>query len=393
MPLSLRAVSAGLLAIYVADRALKLAAVERFMRCAAPPVPDVWPSVTLVQPVTRAAHDLTPILAARTRLDYPGVVRQLVVCDRADAASRALCRRVLGERATIILADPDGGTIATKLGKLRAALLHLDGDIACFVDDDVTLPPAALRTLVAPLRDPASGATFGVARYTAWESIPSSLMSLFVNSNALLSYLPLTYLTAPYTITGHLFALRRATLLAVGAFGDQLDRIDDDHELARRVRVHGLRPIQTSLLYDVTNRLDSFAAYRAQLRRWFIFPRQAMLPYLDGRERALTGLGSVGGLIPSILCLLALLTRRRAAGLAYLCALSLAAAVQLRLERAYLGAATPPRRWALLPLVATVTPAQVLALLFARPIVEWRGQRLAIERGGQFRVLVKDAHP
>lgn len=112
-----------------------------------------------------------------------------------------------------------------------------------------------------------------------------------------------------------------------------------------------------------------------------------MLPYLGGRERALTGFGSVGGLIPSLLCLLALLTRRRASGVAYLLALPLACAVQLRLERAYLGAVTPPRRRALFPLVVTVTPAHILALLFARPIVEWRGQRLHIERGGRFSVI------
>lgn len=387
MAVMLRALTAGLLTIYAADRALKLAAVERFMRRPVQAAPKVWPSITLVQPVTRAAHDLMPILVARRRLDYPGAVRHLVVCDRADTASQAQCRALLGEGATIVLADPDGGAIATKVAKLRAALPSLDGEIVCFVDDDVTLPPDALQTLVAPLLRPEHGATFGVARYTAWESIPSSLMSLFVNSNALLSYLPLTYLIAPYTITGHCFALRRATLLAVGAFGDEVDRIDDDHELARRVRAHGLRIVQTPLLYDVTNRLDSFRDDRAQMRRWFIFPRQAMLPYLGQRDRAMTILGSIGGLIPSLLGLLALLTRRRATGGAYLLALFLAIVVQMRLERTYLGGVMPPRRWALFPLVVTSTPAHILALLFARPTVEWRGQRLYIERGGRFRVI------
>ncbi|CAA9579734.1 MAG: hypothetical protein AVDCRST_MAG18-2965 [uncultured Thermomicrobiales bacterium] len=379
--------SGTLLALFAADRALKLAAVAHFFRRPAPPDNGVWPSVTLVQPITRAAHDHAPILAARRALTYPGAVQHLPVCDRADLASQERCRAILGADVAIVLADPDGGVIATKLAKLRAGLPQGRGEIVCFVDDDVTLPPEALQVLVAPLAKPEVGATFGLARYIAWETIPSSLMSLFVNVNALLSYLPLTYLTEPFTITGHCFALRGATLAAVGGFGEELDRIDDDHELARRVRAHGLRIVQTPLIYDVTNPLDSFAAYRAQLRRWFIFPRQAMLPYLRVKERALVGLGSVGGLPPALLLLLALLTRRRVATSAYLLALALAAAVQVRIERAYLGSATPPRRRALLPFVVTVTPAHVLALLFARPIVEWRGQRLHIYRGGKFSVL------
>ena len=382
-----RVLPRALLALFATDRALKLAAVTQFMRREWPAVRTPWPSVTLVQPITRAPHDFTPILTVRRLLDYPGTVQHLPVCDRADLASQARCRALLGDDVAILLVDPDGGTIATMVAKVRAALPHISGEIVCFVDDDVTLPPDALQTLIAPLMQQGVGATFGVARYIAWGTIPSSLMSMFVNANALLSYLPLTYLTKPFTVTGHCFALRHATLTAIGGFGDDPDRIDDDHELARRVRAHGLRIVQTRLIYDVTNSLDSFSAYRVQMRRWFIFPRQAMLPYLHSRERALLSLGSIGGILPALLLVLVLLTRRCSALGAYLVALLLAACVQLRLERAYLGSVTPPRRWLLFPFVVTITPAHILALLAARPIVEWRGQRLYVHDGGTFTVL------
>lgn len=125
-----------------------------------------WPSVTLVQPITRASHDFTPILTARRMLDYPDTVQHLPVCDRVDLASQARCRALLGDDAAIILVDPDGGTIATKVAKMRAALPHIAGEVVCFVDDDVTLPPDALQRLVAPLMQREVGAAFGVARYT-----------------------------------------------------------------------------------------------------------------------------------------------------------------------------------------------------------------------------------
>ncbi len=60
-----------------------------------------------------------------------------------------------------------------------------DGAVLCFVDDDVSLPPDGLQTLVRHLGIPGVGATFGLARYSAWETPWSSLMSLFVNSWAL----------------------------------------------------------------------------------------------------------------------------------------------------------------------------------------------------------------
>lgn len=383
----------ALLLAYALDRLLKLAAVAAFFRRRPPPAPVRWPDVVLVQPVTRGRHDLGPPLRARRALDYPGAIRHLIICDRDDAASQRRCRDLLGGAATIVLAAPDGGSIATKVAKLRAASPYLDGAIVCCVDDDVILPPDALRLLVAPLADPAIGATFGVARYESWGTVWSSLMSLFVNSNALLSYLPLTYLAAPFTITGHLFALRRADLAATGDFAGLEGRIDDDHELARRLRRSGLRLAQTPLIYAVTNDLDSPAAYAAQLRRWFVFPRQAMLPQLAARERAVLGLGSVGIFIPGILALLALAGRRRVAIRCAGLALALFLGGQGTLEWRYLGGRTPPRRLPLLPVVGVATPQHILAVLVAPPIVEWRGQRLRIARGGAFTVLDGGAGP
>jgi len=212
-------------------------------------------------------------------------------------------------------------------------------------------------------------------------------MSSFVNANALLSYIPMTYLTEPFTITGHCFALRRTIFDAIGGLEDMIGRIDDDHELARRLRRHGLRCIQTPMIYDVDNDLPTLPAYLAQMRRWFVFPRLLMAPYLSRRDQAVTALGSAGTLLPSLIALLAISSRSRHAlrGLAIM--FGVFAAVYLYGERRYLGRSAPTRRLITLVIAAVIAPLQIVWGLLVGDEVQWRGQRLRIRPGGVVEVL------
>jgi len=384
-------VAHGLLAAYALDRALRLVALERFFRRPAPPLPQNWPAVTLIQPVTRASHDLRRALASRTRLAYAGPQRHLLVCDQADGQSQRMVRELIAAHpnwdAKLLVVAPDAGTVASKIAKLLAALPYADGAVLAFIDDDVSLPPDALTTLVRHLGAPGVGATFGLACYTAWESPWSSLMSLFVNAWALPSYVPLSLLTEPYTITGHCYALRREVFAAAGGFTGMAGRIDDDHELARRVRALGLRCEQTPLIYTVENRLPTARAYHAQLRRWFIIPRQTMLPSLSPKESALSALGSIGNWLPPLVSVLALLRRRRDASLAALICLALFLGLYAYVDRRYLQRVTPWRRWPLLPVTALITPAQIVAASLGDEVIEWRGQRIRVRRGERAEVV------
>jgi ceramide glucosyltransferase len=283
--------------------------------------------------------------------------------------------------------DEGGGAVASKIAKLRAALPRATGEVLCFVDDDVGLRPAALRTLIRYLFLPRAGAVFGLACYTEWRTLWSSLMSAFVNANALLSYIPLTYLAEPFTITGHCFALRRLDFDAAGGFEGMEHNVGDDHELARRLRRLGLRTVQTPMIYDVANHFDSLHSYVAQLKRWFVFPRQVLLPFMTPREQMVSFLGSTCNLSPSVLALLALLSRRWATLRALGASLGLFGAVYALCEARYLKRRTPARRWPLLLVVALLTPLQIVAALLSSDEVEWRGRRLRIRRGGGFEVV------
>jgi ceramide glucosyltransferase len=389
--------------LYGLDRLLRLLALRHFFRRPPPPDPPEWPPVTIIQPVTCGTHNLRRALASRAALDYPGSQQHLLICDVADGVSQQIVRELITEHpawpAELIIASPDaGGRVASKLAKIAAALPRATGDVLAFIDDDVCLPHDALLTLLPYLWVPGAGAAFGLARYDAWETPWSSLMSLFVNASALPGYVSLTYLTEPYTITGHCFALRQEVFGAAGGFAGMAGRIDDDHELARRVRAIGLRCVQTPLIYGVENRLATARAYHAQLRRWLTFPRLTMLPQLSTRERLATALSSAGNLLPPLAVLLAVgphlrgsYCRNAPAKLAHfgnmIVMLALFLATYAIIDRAYLGGVTPARRWPLLVVTALLTPLHILAVSLGGDVVEWRGQRIRLRPGGEFEVL------
>lgn len=380
-----------LVLLFIGDRLLKLATVVHFFRRPAPPPPATWPSVTLLSPITRGVSNLPHALACRGHLSYPNSVQHLLICDAADVVSQMVCRSWLaaqppGAHELLIIDQPERA-IATKIEKLNAALPHATGEILLFVDDDVALRPETLTTLLPYLYMERAGAAFGIACYTAWHNLPSSLMSAFVNGNALLSYIPLTYLTEPFTITGHCFALRREIFDATGGFTAMDGRVDDDHELARRLRRLGLRSLQTPLIYDVENHFASLAGYAKQMRRWFVFPRWLMMPQMNRQQWLATAVGSLHTVLLPLLALLALVTRRSAVWRGLAAALLFCNGIQWICEVCYLGQHTPWRWWPLHTVSVLTAPFHILQALLGHAEVTWRGQRLRLHGGGRVEFL------
>jgi ceramide glucosyltransferase len=385
-------VANSLLALFVLDRLLKLAAVIHFFRRTPPRAPQMWPSVTLLQPITRGVSGLPNNLRSRAVLDYPGEIQYLFICDTDDREAQAACAALQAKfpilEIEIVLVEAKGkDAVASKVEKLLAALPRATGEVFWFIDDDIALRPLALRIMLPPLFQPGVGAVFGLPCYTNWRTVWSSLMSIFVNANALLSYIPATYLTEPFTITGHCFALRREVFQRAGGLEGLERRIDDDHEMARRVRKIGLRIVQTPMIYDVDNHFNSWQAYTKQMKRWFIFPRQALAPSLTRWEQIVTFLGSIGQLFPCLLALLFVCTLKGSAFRALATSLGCFGAIYALCELYYLKGRMPLRRWPLLPIVALLSPVQVLWALLSNEEIEWRGQRLRIRPGGKMEVL------
>jgi len=385
----------ALATLFALDRLLKMAAVIHFFRRPQPPPPPLWPTVTLLQPITRGTSGLLDSLRARARLDYPATIQHLLICDANDMETLAIVSMYLAEfpalQAEVFLVESRGGlegTIATKMRKLQAALPRVTGDVLCFVDDDVVLRPSTLQVLVPYLFQPGIGVAFGFPCFTNWQTTWSSLVSGLINANMLLSFAALTYLTKPIRINGHIFAFRRETFRDVGGFDGLEESIDDEYTIAQRIRAHRLHAAQTPLIYDIDNSLDSGSAYARQFKRWFVMPRQAMMPSLTAKEKLVASIASLGLPLPSVLALLALFTRRRSALLGLGTSLALFGTTYAWCEQWYLQRRMPPHRWPLLLIVALWSPLHILWTAFLSNEVEWRGQRLRLHRDGTAEIVL-----
>ena len=178
--------------LFALDRIAKLTAVTHFFHRPVPPQLERWPAVTLLSPITRGANALAESLRARARLEYPAPIQHLFICDSRDTESQSIVQTFLDAhpmlRAEIVLVETGDAAVASKIRKLQAALSKADGEVLCFIDDDVAPRPDALRTVLPYLYQPGAGAAFGLPCYTNWRTPWSSLMSGLVNANMLLSF-------------------------------------------------------------------------------------------------------------------------------------------------------------------------------------------------------------
>jgi ceramide glucosyltransferase len=375
--------------LYLLDRVLKLVTVVHFFSRPMPQRPAPLPTIALLQPITYGATNLAGNLRARFEQEYAAPLQHILLCDAGDATSISLCREICSEYPAVairlVTVTAAKGTVAAKIEKLNAGLRHTAADVYAFIDDDIAPPPSALDLLMRYLYQPGVGAVFGLARAISWNTPWSSLMSLFVNSQALLNYIPLTYFLSPYAITGHFYAIRAVDFARTGGFQGMDHRVDDDNGLARNLAAVGLRSIQTPLIYSVSNEFRSWHEYASQIHRWFIIPRQTIIPYLTLRQQAISTLLSASVFLPPLQLLLFFLAPGQHNAAALLGTLLIFGSSLLFIHRNYLRQPFPWHVLHLLPLTAYLTPLQIIwALTLAGPTIHWRGQRLIIHRGGEY---------
>jgi ceramide glucosyltransferase len=382
--------------LWIAERGWKWWRVRRFFRQPVPQPshPPAQELVSIIQPILSGDPTLAESLAAtlRARSTYPREWLWLV--DDNDAEGLRLCGALIAEhpaRDIRLLAVPPPtpeDRRNPKTQKLIAASAVARGTIICVLDDDTRLPDDGLEACLPALDAPGVGLAYGIPYYISFTDRWSALVAAFVNSHSLLTYIPPLALTAPFTINGMFYAVRRETLAAVGGFAGLEGTLADDFAVAQRFRAAGYGLAQTPLRHAISTRIAGPNHYSSLIARWFVFPRESILRHVAPRDRAIVGALVIAPTLLPLASLLLTIARPSRRAVALLVAgHAINYAIFARNDRTYLGHATPPRWHALIPLIATILPVQVGAAFLRPQRIVWRGHVMQAERGGGFRFV------
>jgi ceramide glucosyltransferase len=247
---------------------VQMGAARRFLRRAVRPARDHRPPVTVLKPLKGPGFDLAANLETFCRQDYPAYQIVFGVEDPSDPAVevvRSLQRRFPACDITLSVGLEDGANrkVASLVHMMRAAR-H---EILVLSDADIRVRPDYLRTLVAPLADPAVGLTTCLYRGRATLGMPSIVESLFINTDFLPMVMMAQWVQRFRYAYGASMAFRRSALDEIGGFDALRDHLADDYQLGNRLYTAGWRLLL--LPYVVETVLDARSlsdVWRHQLR-------------------------------------------------------------------------------------------------------------------------------
>lgn len=301
--------------------------------------------------------------------------RFLWLVDEDDPVGRELTGRLSAGRAEVVLAPPPPQGRNPKVFKLALGLPRASGDLVAVLDDDTVLPAGALARAALAL-DRGELAT-GLPYYRPEGSFASRLVAAFVNSNALVTYLPILSFREPVTINGMFYLTRRETLERLGGFAAIEDRLCDDYEMARLYRRAGLRIVQTSVVHPISTTVRGAADYARILRRWMVFANHLFRDAIDPLMIVLVVLPAV---MPLLLVVLAVFVGPAALA-ATLAGLAAKAALMAVLRRRAIGSRETVSGVLLEVLADLLQPFHAASALVRPRSIRWRSRSIRVEEG------------
>ena len=378
--------------LMLAEKAWRHWMIARFFRKRPPQPTTPVRLVSILQPILSGDPTMPACLQSNLTMQTAYEVEYIWLIDTNDPEAARICQnqveRYPQKRIRLHAMPPPGERDNPKMVKLIRGLELAEGEVVCVLDDDTVLPHAGLDTCVPYLDRPGVGLAFGLPYYTNFSNLWSSLVSYFVNSHSLLTYIPYTALTQPFTINGMFYCARRGTLAAVGGFRGIEQTLADDFAVAQRFKQYGLTLAQTPLLHGISTQVTGPRHYLSLIQRWFIFPRESLMRHLNPRDQAiLYGTGLLPALYPLLLIAWALIKPSKAKSTYTLTYFAYSLALFAHINKHYLHSAAPTKTAWLVPLIQIFFPLQLLAALLSPKRIIWRGHVMQVEKGGGFRFV------
>lgn len=258
-------------AVYLGQLVLKAGLALR-CRVGERPAHDVnLERVTVVQPIMSGDELLREILV--TNLHELRGAAFMWIADSADVEAQDLAKQLQKEFPAVpiqllVTGEPPSG-VNPKLWKQIAAEPHVRTELLAIVDDDTRVPRTSLEMLVTRLDAGAEIAT-GLPCYVPARGRWSELVAEFVNSAAILTYLPAAACTEPRSINGMCYALRTDYVRRHRLFQNASRAITDDLAVAKEVHRAGGRIAQTSRPQFISTTVTSGTHFRRLMHRWFV---------------------------------------------------------------------------------------------------------------------------
>jgi ceramide glucosyltransferase len=331
------------------------------------------PPVTNLKPVRGLDPDAYENFASFCRQDYPEY--EILFCvDRDDPAVPVLERLVrdFPERSIRLLFGPGRKAINDKVARLARLASEARYDTVVISDSDVRVAPDYLRTVVAPLADPAVGAVTCFYVHAREEGLAQHLQTIGMISDFYAGILTARELDGVKFALGPTIATTRARLDGFGGYQAIASQPGDDLLVGRLIAEQGYRVELLAYAVDAVADYHSMRDLVAKRMRWIVVMRH-MRPWGH------FGLAFTQGLFWSLAAIAAHPTAGVALG--YLGAYAL-----LRIAMTLLIGSWGLKQGGLGKQLALIPVWDALALFiwvasFARRTVRWRGAEYYIRDG------------
>ncbi len=196
-----------------------------------------WPPVTVLKPIHGLEKNQRENLRSSCLQDYPEFQVVFSVQELDDPAIPLLMeiQQEFGEqRVTVAIENFRGGTNG-KINNMIGGLLHARHEFLVISDSDVRLRPDYLKTIVAPLADPAVGCVCTLYKAACADTWYEKTELLTLNADFMASVVFAHITGASKFCLGASAALRRSTLESIGGLEALADYLVEDYEMGRRI--------------------------------------------------------------------------------------------------------------------------------------------------------------